>query len=233
MKYYALLFLKELNIPTPDIALTKISEGSFEKNQIKANRYVNTNTVCFGSKELSNTVLLSNLDSIKSKSDFEKFSNPGDLIRIAIFDFWTMNNDRGKVNEQSDIRSNNYNILLKANNKKTEIIAFDHAFTFGAPTFFNLFNPEICLTFDNGLLSTSFSKQLIKYITKERRVEIVDGFISSIKQLPLNEIIDWIVKEIPKEWIFHEKIIFDSKNFLSNQLRIERISEHAKSILLS
>ena len=225
--------LKELQIPTPEIALINITEGSFEKSQIKANKYVKANTVCFGSKELSNTNLLSNLNSVKSKSDFNQFSNPEDLIRIAIFDFWTTNSDRGRVNEQSDVRSNNYNILLKAKDKKTEIIAFDHAFTFGAPTFFHLFKPEGSLIFEKGLLNTSFSKQLIKYIPENKRFEIVDDFISLIEELPLDAIIDSIVEDIPEEWIYHKKIIADIKNFLKYEIRINTISEHTKAILLS
>ena len=83
--------------------------------------------VVFGSREIKHALLVDSFSINHSKRDFNKMLNPHDIIRIALFDLWVKNGDRGRVINGG----HNYNLLLIAKDKKQEIIAFDHAFIFG------------------------------------------------------------------------------------------------------
>lgn len=138
------LLLQKLNLPTPEIALVEITENSYLNEDLKRNRsFISPGVICFGSKDLKNAQLVTELDKIQSKEDFELFENPDDLIRIAIFDLWVGNTDRGKGSIQySPGPSNNYNLLTSSEEGKKKIFAFDHGFTFEGEKFYRIFNEK-------------------------------------------------------------------------------------------
>jgi hypothetical protein len=45
--------LTHLQLPTPEVSLIKITEGTLDKSKIKANNRLKVGNVCFGSKEVS------------------------------------------------------------------------------------------------------------------------------------------------------------------------------------
>lgn len=98
--------LKKLQIPTPEIALIKISDGTLDKSKIKANRRLKEGNICFGSKEVK---LAQELQAIQdfTKVDFNRLLNPEDVVKIALFDLWVDNTDRGRFFENGI----NYNTL--------------------------------------------------------------------------------------------------------------------------
>ncbi|GAB4479940.1 MAG: hypothetical protein OHK0057_32790 [Thermoflexibacter sp.] len=95
---------------------------------MKANkRYTKPNIIAFSSKEIPNSHLITDFEVIEKEQDFHKIINPLDLIKIAIFDLWVDNNDRGKALK---IWGYNYNLLFAPFLGKQQIFAFDHAFYF-------------------------------------------------------------------------------------------------------
>jgi hypothetical protein len=124
--------LQRLHIPVPDQALVTIDENSYTTGQLITNRkYIKNGVIAWGSKEIVRTDLIKEIEQIQRKKEFNKLSNPEDLIRIAVFDLWVDNADR---------HSGNYNLLLNMEDGKLKIIAIDHAFTFGGLKGMNIFN---------------------------------------------------------------------------------------------
>jgi len=115
--------LQRLHIPVPEQALVTINAESYVPGQLKTNKkYIRDGIIAWGSKEITQTDLIKEIEQIQKKKDFNKLLNPDDLIRIAIFDLWVDNADR---------HSGNYNLLVKMEDGKLAIITIDHAFSFG------------------------------------------------------------------------------------------------------
>ena len=116
--------LKLLNIPTPDIALIELLEGTFSEKNLARNRsFAKPGVLCFGSKEIKNSNLITGFELINDVDSLNLIYNPYDLVKIAIFDLWINNIDRG--------RNENYNLLSSGHKGQLKIWAFDHAFAFG------------------------------------------------------------------------------------------------------
>ena len=115
--------LKALSTPTPEQALVTITPDSYFKHQLKANRRtLKDGIIAWGSKQIEQADIVKGIELLLKQKEFNRYSNPSDLIKIAIFDLWTDNVDR---------HSENYNLLVGVEDKKLKIIAIDHAFAFG------------------------------------------------------------------------------------------------------
>ena len=126
--------LKYLKVPTPEIALVTLTKDSFDpKHLVRNKRYSKPGVICFGSKLVDSSSLLIDMQIIDSRSAFKRLDNPMDLIKIALFDLWVDNVDRG--------RQGNFNILMSASHRKTTYYAFDNAFAFGGQKGLRIFKP--------------------------------------------------------------------------------------------
>lgn len=188
--------LQQLDIPTPEIALVEVSEGTLNKTMITANRRLRVGEICFGSEEVKYAQELHALQEIKTKTEYNKILNPTDIVKIALFDLWVNNMDRGRYFDEVGI---NYNLLIKPVGTKQQILAFDNAFIFGGIDQIGIFNTSFGVNSTNKLVSTPYYKSLIKYIDQNYFLEIVNNFIHL---LPDNyeESISNIVKVLSKNW---------------------------------
>ena len=92
------------SIPTPEIAIVELAPNCFTMKDIPRNKkYAKVGQFCFGSKDIKNGNLITGLELVNSLFDLEKIYNPYDLVKIALFDLWIDNDDRGK--------KQNYNLL--------------------------------------------------------------------------------------------------------------------------
>lgn len=218
------LLLKQLRIPTPDIAFVEITPGSFDKKDLHYNKkYLTGGEISFGSKEIQYAQLITNLNTVKTRDDFSKLSNPEDLIRIAIFDLWLDNRDRGK--SSSDFapgRSNNYNLLLApTENGSQRIVAFDHSFTFGGENNLVLFLENINTI--GKLLNTSYFKEVSRFINEDRVKEIITSFIAEIRTVNVPDLVKNIFLLLPDDWKRVPSIDTKICDFLTNQERINEV----------
>jgi hypothetical protein len=160
--------LKRLQIPTPDIALAVIEKDSYDRKKLHKNKlYVHPGIICFASKEAANTALVMGIQSISKKTEANKFENIYDLLKIAMFDLWVENDDRGKGSKE------NYNLLLQTirvqNNEtgkattKFRWLAFDHAFTFGGVPNLRIFNKTMMPSLTFKLIESQYFKSLKKH----------------------------------------------------------------------
>lgn len=205
--------LMELNIPTPKVALVTISEGTLNSSKIKANRRLQEKAICFGSKEVTYANELQSIQEF-NRGYLNSIKNLEDLLKIAIFDLWIQNIDRGR--DFGD--GYNYNLLLRPNVKKNELIAFDHAFTFGGVDQLGLFNPKMA-SYTNNLLQTPLYKAVCKHLGKSNTFKIVEEFVPLLSQNYSNGISS-IFKTVEKEWDLFPNSDMKIHDFLSNDSHI-------------
>lgn len=207
--------LRELEIPTPEIAFVELVKNSFDPRDIPFNkRYAKPGTICFGSKEIIKSNLITGLEIVNTKNDFKKYLNPKDLIRIAFFDLWVGNVDRGK--------EENFNLLAHTFLKKTRILAFDHAFAFHGENGLGAFNSNWPLTSTSNLARTSYFKSVIKFIPKNERETIAKKMLDLIREIAETAIKE-AFKEIPPSWDISEGLKNRVFAFQINNSRIDDI----------
>ena len=158
-----------------------------------------------------------------SKYDFNRISNPSDLVKIAMFDLWTNNVDRGRTFEGGI----NYNLLIASEMDKQKIYAFDNAFTFGGVDEIGIFNENTQPNGYNKLVLSPFYRDIIQYISVEDFKFIVDNFIPLLS-ISYKKLINEIMDQLPTEWELTINLKDRIDKFLTNEKRISSI----KSIIL-
>ncbi|GAB4004849.1 hypothetical protein GCM10028808_03330 [Spirosoma migulaei] len=167
--------LRALNLPTPDVALVEVQVGSYRPDQLNANRrFIKPGIICFGSRALPHADLVRQTEAVCSTRAFKRLLNPTDLIRLAVFDLWADNTDRGRAFEGGY----NYNLLCVPYEGKTQFVAFDNAFTFGGENGLRIFNPEWPLLPQNRLFNSPYYKAVVKHITPSRRFTVANDCLS-------------------------------------------------------
>lgn len=160
---------------------------------------------------------------IKSKADFKQYINPEDLIKIAIFDLWVDNNDRGK--------SGNFNLLVSTKLGKTAYYAFDNAFAFGGVNGLRIFNPSFEVSTVDKLLNTDYFRSVIKFIPIPDRVNIVRKKLSLCHDEAVSDIITKTPTLIPGAWNTLPGLYPRMHDFLSNVSRLQKIEQLVLSSL--
>lgn len=214
--------LTKLDISTPEIALVTVSPNTLNKKKIRFNRRLREGNICFGSKEISPVQELQAIQDF-SKNDFNKLLNPEDIIKIALFDLWVDNQDRGRIFEDGI----NYNILIEQVGSKQKIIAFDNAFIFGGIEDIGTFNPTRVVSTRNKLVATPFYKKVIKFIDNKKFNHTVNNFVPLLEQNFKQEISE-IIRQLPQEWHLTKNLDERINDFLSNKKHINSI----KNIIL-
>ncbi len=151
--------------------------------------------------------------------EFNRYLNPSDLIRIAIFDLWIDNIDR---------HSENYNLLVKLEDNKLKIIAIDHAFAFGGVKAMNIFNENSLPNTYRKLILSPFFKSIVKFIPKKERLVIINEFLSLINNLDIASIINEVFAEIPTSWGIDPNLEKRLADFLHSNNRIATIEQITK-----
>jgi hypothetical protein len=212
--------LNIVGIPTPETNIVVVGEGSLDPNIIRRNRRIRVGYSCFGSKLVENSLVLNDFVVLDSKKDFNNLLNPFDVIRIAIFDLWVDNMDRGRKIDEG----HNYNLLLQQVGKKQKIIAFDHGFTFGGIDRIGIFNPNIPLIEDNKFHESAYYKNVVNYIPRNIFLEIVDSFINLLSQ-DYEEVVKNCIESLPQEWDLTPNLDRRVVQFLSSTERINEIRQ--------
>lgn len=187
--------LRHLNIPTPDIALVNVAEGTLDTSKIVVNKRLKVGETCFGSKALIHSFEIQSIAILKGKSEFNKLLNPEDLVRIAIFDLWVNNTDRGRNFGDGF----NYNLLLNSVAKKQQIVAFDHAFIFGGINDIGIFSPHISSLSSNKLHLSPYYQSVVKYIDDVAYIHIVEDFVHLLAQ-DYDTLLTHIIQELDSIW---------------------------------
>lgn len=216
--------LKTLHIPTPEIALVQVTEGTLDKNKIIKNRRLRVNHICFGSKGIDPSEEINDFETCNSKRDYKRIINPEDVVKIALFDLWINNIDRGRFINPGF----NYNLLAVRFGNKRKIMAFDHAFVFGGVKQIGVFNSKMPFENQGKFHQSDFYKSFIKYMDEEQVIEIVDNFIPLLK-ISHKEVIDAVIFQLTDIW----KLTPNLANRIQEYLFCEERIEKAKSVILN
>lgn len=216
--------LNSLAVPTPDQALVTITPDSYFKHQLKANRRtIRDGVVAWGSKRIEQSDLVKGIELVLKRNEFNRYSNPRDLIKIAIFDLWTDNVDR---------HSENYNLIVGVDDKKLKIFAIDHAFAFGGLNGMHTFNEKTAPNLNKKLIKSDFFRSIATFISKEERIFIVNDFLTLIVGLDIEDIVNEVFDEIPLNWEVNSNLKDRVINFLKSQERIKAIANLSKHELM-
>lgn len=210
--------LKELNLLTPDIALVQVAEGTLTPNKIIKNRRLRINDICFGSRNLATALEINDLQKCKTKTDFKSLLNPDDIVRIALFDLWINNTDRGRFINPGF----NYNLLLNNIGNKQQIVAFDHAFIFGGIHQIGMFTPKMKFDTTDKLHLSEYYRSVIHYIDEDHFEEIVTNFVPLLSA-SYQGIIDDVVSQLENIWDLSPNLATRIHNYLHCEERIEKV----------
>lgn len=219
--------LQHLEIPTPKIALVEVSIDSLDKKLIIKNRRVREGMVLFGSQEISPSRILDDLSEVKSKKYFNRIVNPTDLVKIAIFDLWINNVDRGRELTPGF----NYNLLIRSFLLKEEIIAFDHAFAFGGVNPLGNFFPSAPLIREDRLYQTPYYRSVVRYLKQSEFDSIIENFVSLLRY-DYSDVVIQTITLVSQYWELIPNIDAKIISFLAAENRIneiERIIKQSKS----
>lgn len=107
---------------------------------------------------------------IADKKQFNNLINPQDLVKIAAFDVFVDNTDRG--------RNENYNMLLQSVDKKSQIVPIDHAFAFGGVHGLRSFNPRWPLSTEEKLVQTPYFQSVVRFFDAKTRLQIASDCLN-------------------------------------------------------
>ncbi|TCC86368.1 hypothetical protein EZ444_24000 [Pedobacter hiemivivus] len=205
-------FLDRLDVPSPELALVLISANSYAEETLNRHkRFCKPSQIYLGSKEIKGAEDLHGISSVVKKGAFNQILNPYDLVRIALFDLWIDNCDRGK--------NENYNLLIAQQDLGRKFYAFDHAFCFGGLERLRMFNELHPVSSNNKLIASTYFKKILPYLNKRTSKEIVDNFLS-LQAHEIEQIISESYDDCPKAWAIPAQLKERMILFLTNANRI-------------
>ncbi|MES2620355.1 MAG: HipA family kinase [Bacteroidota bacterium] len=203
-------------IPYASAALATIDPDSFSEGDFKFNKLATAGSVCFASREIENTDIVNELETVEDRPDFNKLSNPSDLIKISLFDMLTDNIDR--------CRKNNYNILFKKDSNT--FIAIDHALIFSGNDRSGIFDPNHAVSVYSNIMQTPYFKKIVKFIPEDERKRVFDEFMYLCNSEIVTIIAD-VFSEVPPSWILSAGLKDNMAGFLLDDSRINSIKKLA------
>ncbi len=211
--------LRWLEIPTPDVAFVYVVPDSFPSDKIRHNfPWLREGTTCFGSREVPKVRNVSPIEIIKSRRDFHTLDNPLDLIKIALFDAWVGNVDRGKSFDSGY----NFNLLLADVNGKQQYVAFDHAFIFGGINELRIFNP----TFDppaENLVSCKYFRSVVRYVRYDERINTIRESFALFRSNSWQELISNVSTQCAEIWTLPTAFDKRMHAYLGDAERLSRL----------
>ena len=209
--------LDALKVPTPDLVIIEIAANSFKKEQLdKHKKFCKPGALYLGAKEIKNVDVVQSISPIQNKRVFNQLHNPYDLVKIALFDLWVNNCDRG--------RSDNYNLLIQHNGKSSTYYAFDHAFCFGGLAHLRMFHSTLPFNTQDKFHKSSYFRKILPFLDKQKAKIIVDNFIS-LTSNEINLIISEAFDDCPEKWQIPVSIKQRVLAFLTEQSRITHVQQ--------
>ncbi len=215
--------LTELRIYSPRMALMKVDPLHLASKKIIFNRrLLRQKTWVLAIKWLPDTELVTSLTTLSRKSILKKFIDPYLLVKIAFFDLWVDNVDRG-VNREGKA---NYNLLIHAEMKWEKVkftwIPIDHAFCFGGVAKLRILNPNFLPELAHKLLESPYFQTYSKLLDRGDVKETIDKFLPLYPLLDVEGIVHRIYAQLPAEWEVPEHVPRRIISFLADEKRFQR-----------
>lgn len=211
---------KEVALLTPEVALVTIGNHDVPSYFKKPLPY-KSGMVTFGSLEVPNTEPLSLTNISITNNYLNKLTNPIDLFKIGLFDFWIGNTDR---------KGDNFNLLLTLTHKR-QFYVFDHFLAFSDITNHDYNRINVINSLYKTLLYTDFVYRLLRLKHLGDYQNITDDFVTTVRSLDIVNIVETIYNQLPPEW----NVNVDAKNYiieyLTNNDRLNLLHKLGKSYL--
>ncbi len=232
--YYELIgttLLRQLGIATPDVAFVKVMPESFTPDQIPNNaKEMVPGVVAFGSKRMFGDVV-DDLVQYRTPSDFNKLKNPEVLLRIALFDLWVANMDRGKDLEFiGKPGQHNFNLLTSPVPGGHRLVPIDHASILGNSLFLRDFRPNnIHLSVDGKLFGTRLFQSVWHHLGTNMRNKVLDEFfLTSVPSTSPDDLFTTLDAARP-HWPYPPDFAARLSDFLWNADRLARVEAEART----
>ena len=223
--------LNALDIATPEVAFVQLQEGSFDPGQIPQNaEHAKAGIVAFGSRHRMGS-LVNVLHRFRTDEERSLLHRPEDLVRIAIFDSWAGNADRGRPLEGDQF---NFNLLLcPAERGRLRFTAFDHAFLFhgdggrgriGEPGYHH---PHVW----NMLFSTPLMRDVVAYLGPEQVEEILADLVVRLRSLKGKGIVERVMEQTAMYWGPSEELTEQMLHFLWDESRLVELPISVRSAM--
>jgi hypothetical protein len=201
-------------IHTPEIALVRIVQDSFDPNRLVKNKlYLGPGIIAFGSKEVKNNVMLSKQEIVPDKRTFNTYQSPLDLVKILLFDLHIDNRDRIE---------DNFNLLV-TKEKPSKIYAIDHFFCFGGSMHIGKFTPQLPFNKDNTIIRSEFFRQMMGYLHHSEILDSVENYFYLCNPNKISAIVDEVFTFLPQQWAISSGLESRLKSFLTDPKRLELI----------
>ncbi len=212
-----------LGISSPELAFMEVDPIHLDPKKITFNKkLLRQKTWVLAIRWLPDTELVTGLNLLSKKSQLKKFLDPYLLIKIAFFDLWVDNTDRG-VNRD---RVENYNLLIQSQMAGNKVwftwVPIDHAFCFGGPSHIRIFNPSFMPEPAHKLLESPYFQRYFRLLAKDQLGSTVDNFLPLSSILEVDGIIRNIYTQLPNEWGIPEHVSSRLIDFLNDYSRIQR-----------
>ena len=174
-----------LGIPSPEMALMEVDPLHLDSKKIIYNKkLLRQKTWALAVKWLPVTELVSDLTTISRKRQLKKYIDPYLLVKIAVFDLWVDNVDRG-VSRKGIA---NYNLLIQAQIIDGQVnftwIPIDHAFCFGGLGKLRILNSSFLPQPAHKLQESPYFQCYYKLLDRDYLHQTIDNF------LPLSSLSD-------------------------------------------
>lgn len=220
-EWCAVRLLQELKLPCADQALISIPPEIIPKT-IDYSKSWKRNALAWGSKEIQNNILISEIKNFSTKNFFNQIENPKDLIKIAIFDLWVENCDR---------KQDNYNLIMDQNFNKLRFIPIDHGAIFGGFDRIGIFSDALPCTSSNKLIVSALFKSIVCRIPQNEQLQISKDFINLLSQVKVREVLNDVFSNIPESWKINKTLKDRIEKFLLSDLRIKSLHDTVNSTL--
>lgn len=211
-------FAELWGIKQPLAALIEVNPEHLKSLNIDPTPYA---IPCFGSQWRPHRKDWDRFIGLSDKTFLRNFDGFKDLLKIALFDLWTGNEDRFAAN---------HNLLLESSNRRTTVLAIDHeAILNSSDSNHNVIytDSEMMLpdTYYNLLSSNSIEHVLIQFKEKRQYCELlIQEFPNYLEKCSTN--LKSIFEEIPDAWGINSDEIYEYvQRELFKESWIETVSE--------
>lgn len=220
-EFFCNAFAKQLKIPVPESAFVHISVDSIAPDKIqnpKNKLFFKEGITAFGVKHIGPYDMLTNLPIAKTKREYNKLTNPQDLVLIALFDMHVGSRDRNPEN---------YNILLTKGKRKT-FFAIDHYDTFGGLTCLGNVKPNLAYSVDSTIFRADFVMKFIReYYDIQSIVKLIENYNYICDPNLIIDTLDELFDQVPPSWKLSATLKEKMLALLIDEARIKGIQDAA------
>lgn len=212
---------KYLEINTPEIALALAGNVVENNENVMKNYLLSSNSICFASKEIEQHKMISDADEIKDKPTFNKYLDPAQFLKIALFDLWVSQDDRNKTN---------YNLLVEVCNDGFNFYAIDHYHCFGGTAKFNYDFSKLKVDPYKSIMTSTFGISIRNYLVNPQIFDNIVESFSNIDLKQIKKIVQNVFKQLPANWNIDPNLQGIIISLLTNKARNNQVIEIFKQL---